>query len=161
MNKILLYTIAAATILALGSCKAKQSAYKAAYEQAKDREMTSPVVEEEKEEVSITPVSKPKTSANQTTRTERINAYQGEDASGLRKFSVVVGSFQNKTNAYSLKERLANDGYKPVLGENEQGMLRVIITSFDSRAEAAESRDAVKAKYAPNFQDAWLLERQN
>lgn len=161
MNKILLFAMAAGILLAFGSCKPKQSAYKAAYEQAKEREMTSPVVEEEvAEEVSIQPVSKPRPSTNQTTRSERINAYQGEDASGLKRFSVVVGSFQNKTNAYSLKERLANEGYRPILGENEQGMLRVIITSFDSKQDAAESRDAVKAKYAPNFQDAWLLERQ-
>lgn len=161
MNKILLFAMAAFMLLAFGSCKSKQSAYKAAYEQAKEREMTSPVVEEEVEEpVRIQPVSKPKTSTDQTTRSEKINPYQGEDASGLKRFSVVVGSFQNKTNAYSLKERLAGEGYKPVLGENEQGMLRVIITSFDTREEAAVSRDAVKAKYAPNFQDAWLLERQ-
>ena len=53
-----------------------------------------------------------------------------------------------------------NDGYNAVLGENEQGMLRVIVASFDDKADAAASRDAIKAKYAPNFQDAWLLERQ-
>ena len=37
--------------------------------------------------------------------------------------------------------------------------LRVIVASFDNKADAADSRDAIKAKYAPNFQDAWLLER--
>ena len=94
-----------------------------------------------------------------TTRTEKINAAQGEDASRLKRYSVVVGSFKNKTNAYALKERMQNDGYNAVLGENEQGMLRVIVASFDNKADAADSRDAIKAKYAPNFQDAWLLER--
>ena len=82
-----------------------------------------------------------------------------EDASRLKRYSVVVGSFKNKTNAYALKERMQNDGYNAVLGENEQGMLRVIVASFDNKADAADSRDAIKAKYAPNFQDAWLLER--
>ena len=48
---------------------------------------------------------------------------------------------------------------KFLLGGNEQGMLRVIVASFDNKADAADSRDAIKAKYAPNFQDAWLLER--
>ena len=33
------------------------------------------------------------------------------------------------------------------------------VASFDNKADAADSRDAIKAKYAPNFQDAWLLER--
>ncbi|RHJ90542.1 SPOR domain-containing protein [Parabacteroides bouchesdurhonensis] len=162
MNKIWLFGAAICMVLAFGSCKPKQSAYKAAYEQAKEKESTAPVevIEEDTEVVEdVTPVSKPRVS-NATTRTERINAAQGEDASRLKRYSVVVGSFKNKTNAYSLKERMQRDGYNAVLGENEQGMLRVIVASFDNKADAADSRDAIKAKYAPNFQDAWLLERQ-
>ena len=146
MNKIWLFGASICMVLALGSCKPKQSAYKAAYEQAKEKEST-------------TPVSKPRTS-NVSTRAERINAAQGEDASRLKRYSVVIGSFKNKTNAYALKERMQNDGYNAVLGENEQGMLRVIVASFNDKADAADSRDAIKAKYAPNFQDAWILERQ-
>ncbi|HIX85936.1 MAG TPA: SPOR domain-containing protein [Candidatus Parabacteroides intestinigallinarum] len=164
MNKIWLMGAAVCMIVAFGSCKPKQSAYKAAYEQAKEKESTAPVevVEETEEVVEVAPVSKPKTSTTTvtTTRTEKINPVQGEDASRLKRYSVVVGSFKNKTNAYSLKERMQNDGYNAVLGENEQGMLRVIVASFDDKADAAASRDAIKAKYAPNFQDAWLLERQ-
>ena len=152
MNKIWLFGASICMVLALGSCKPKQSAYKAAYEQAKEKESTAPVEE-------VTPVSKPRTS-NVSTRAERINAAQGEDASRLKRYSVVIGSFKNKTNAYALKERMQNDGYNAVLGENEQGMLRVIVASFNDKADAADSRDAIKAKYAPNFQDAWILERQ-
>ncbi|OUO49781.1 cell division protein [Parabacteroides sp. An277] len=164
MNKIWLMAIAAGCLLAFGSCKPKQSAYKAAYEQAKEKETTAPVTEATEpvdtyEEEEIAPVSKPKTTSTEATRTERINAAEGEDASRLKRYSVVIGSFKNKTNAYSLKERMQNEGYHAVLGENEQGMLRVIVSSFDDKADAAASRDAIKAKYAPNFQDAWLLER--
>ena len=161
MNKIWLFGAAISMVLALGSCKPKQSAYKAAYEQAKEKETTAPVEVVEETEVveDVTPVSKPRVSSA-TTRTERINAAQGEDASRLKRYSVVVGSFKNRTNAYSLKERMQRDGYNAVLGENEQGMLRVIVASFDNKADAADSRDAIKSKYAPNFQDAWLLERQ-
>ena len=161
MNKIWLFGAAACMVLTLGSCKSKQSAYKAAYEQAKEKESTAPVavVEENQQEetVEVAPVSKPRTET--TTRSERINPVEGEDASRLKRYSVVVGSFKNKTNAYSLKERMEGDGYHVVLGENEQGMLRVIIASYDDREEAAISRDNIKVKYAPNFQDAWLLER--
>lgn len=161
MNKIVLFAATACFLLTFGSCKPKQSAYKAAYEQAKEKETTAPVTEEVDEtydEEEVAPVSKPRTS-NATTRSERINAAEGEDASRLKRYSVVIGSFKNKTNAYSLKERMQNEGYHAVLGENEQGMLRVIVSSFDDKADAAASRDAIKAKYAPNFQDAWLLER--
>ena len=54
---------------------------------------------------------------------------------------------------------MQNEGYTPVLVENEQGMLRVIVTSFETKAEAEKSRDAIRSKYRPNFQDAWVLER--
>ena len=135
------------------SCKSKQSAYKAAYEQAKEREMTN----SEPVEEQIAPVTKAKTST--ATRQEKITPISGENPEGIKLYSVVIGSFKNKTNAYSLKERMQNEGYMPVLGENEQGMLRVILTSHETRKEAEKSRDAIRAKFFPNFQDAWLLER--
>ena len=135
------------------SCKSKQSAYKAAYEQAKEREMTN----SEPVEEQITPVTKAKTST--ATRQEKNTPISGENPEGIKLYSVVIGSFKNKTNAYSVKERMQNEGYMPVLGENEQGMLRVILTSHETRKEAEKSRDAIRAKFFPNFQDAWLLER--
>ena len=112
MNKIWLFGAAICMVIAFGSCKPKQSAYKAAYEQAKEKESTAPVevVEESEEVVEVAPVSKPRTTSSATTRSEKINPVQGEDASRLKRYSVVVGSFKNKTNAYSLKERMQNEG---------------------------------------------------
>ena len=142
-------------VFAIGtvSCKSKQSAYKAAYEQAKEREISS----DEPTDEEIAPVTKSKDSGE--TRQEKITPVEGEDADAIKLYSVVVGSFKNRTNAFSLKERMQNEGYTPVLGENEQGMLRVIVTSFETKAEAEKSRDAIRSKYRPNFQDAWVLER--
>lgn len=156
MKKIAFLAISLCILMLGTSCKSKQSAYKTAYEQAKAKEMeTAPVEEEE-----IAPVTKSKTPTSSTPRQEVINPVAGEDGAGIKLYSVVIGSFQNKTNAYSLKERMQNDGYMPILGENPQGMLRVILTSHESRQEAERSRDAIRQKYYPNFQDAWLLERQ-
>lgn len=155
MKKVSFLIISLCIIMLGTSCKSKQSAYKTAYEQAKAKEMeTSPVVEED-----IEPVTKSKTPTSSTSRPEKINPVAGEDG-GIKLYSVVIGSFQNRTNAYSLKERMQNDGYMPILGENEQGMLRVILTSHENRQDAEQSRDAIRQKYYPNFQDAWLLERQ-
>ena len=133
------------------SCKSKQSAYRTAYEQAKAREMDQPTNND------VNPVSKPITTNE--ARQERITPIAGENASGLRLYSVVIGSFSNRTNAYSLKERMQSDGYMPILAENDQRMLRVILTSHDNRADAERSRDAIRSKYYPNFQDAWILQR--
>jgi len=154
MKKIGLLAMALCLILAFGtSCKSKQSAYRTAYEQAKAREMAEPADDD-----VFTPVTKPITSTE--TRQERITPIAGENASGLRLYSVVIGSFRNRTNAFSLKERMENEGYMPILAENEQGMLRVILTSHDNRTDAERSRDAVRQRYYPNYQDAWILERR-
>jgi cell division protein FtsN len=145
------------TLMCCVSCKSKQKAYKAAYEQAKENEVVDYSAEDDDEEIA--PVSKSKT-ATSLARQERISAIAGENANGIKLYSVVIGSFRNQTNAYSLKERMQDEGYMPILGENEQGMLRVILTSHETRQEAERSREAVRSKYYPNFQDAWILERR-
>jgi cell division protein FtsN len=153
MKKLGMLILAVCLISLCGtSCKSKQSAYKSAYEQAQARETAGPANNNE-----ITPVTKP--IASNDTRQERITPITGENAAGIRLYSVVIGSFQNRTNAYSLKERMQNDGYSPILAENEQGMLRVLVTSFDNRTDAERSRDAIRSRYYPNFQDAWILQR--
>ena len=163
MNKFWLLGATFCMVLAFSSCKSKESAYKAAYEAAKEKETSAPVVEDDfyaSEPEDFIPVEKPRPEAPATdTRMENISAAEGEDANRLKRYSVVVGSFQNRTNAYSLKDRMVNDGYDAVLGENEQGMLRVIVSSFDNKSDAVRSRDNIKAIYAPNFQDAWILEK--
>lgn len=157
MKKIILATLALATVVSLSSCGSKKSAYRKAYEQAKQREVASQSVQYE---APATPAPA-QTASPVTVRKERVTTYQGEDASRLKRFSVVVGSFQNPTNARNLKERMVKAGYSAVLASNEVGMLRVIVSSFDSREEAAASRDAIKARFAPEFKDAWLLENDH
>ena len=159
MKKVILASLALVAVASLSSCGAKKSAYRKAYEQAKQREVatqaTKPAVQYEAPAVSE------RATAPVTVRKERVTTYQGEDATRLKRFSVVVGSFQNPTNARNLKERMVKAGYNAVLATNEVGMLRVIVSSFDTREEAAASRDAIKARFAPDFKDAWLLENAN
>lgn len=154
MKKIIFASLALISLVSLSSCKAKQSAYRKAYEQAKQREVatqdTKPAAEYEAPAAStVAPV---------TVRKERVSTYSGEDATRLKRFSVVVGSFQNPTNARSLKERMEGQGYNAVLATNDAGMLRVIVASYDTRDEAVASRDAIRSRFAPDFKDAWLLE---
>lgn len=166
MKKILLLGLPLCMALAVVSCKPKQSAYKAAYEKAKATETVPTEVQNEPpvEESRPLPIMKQKPEADYSvaTRVESIQAVAGEDASRLKTFSVVIGSFTVKTNAYSLKERMQNEGYNAVLGENEQGMLRVIVSSFDTKEEAVDGRDVFKARHSYNseFQDSWILERK-
>ncbi len=50
-------------------------------------------------------------------------------------------------------------GYNVVLAQNEKNMYRVIIATFDDKSDAINERDEIKSKYAPDFQDAWLLQQ--
>mgnify|MGYP000014854877 FL=1 len=154
MKKVIFASLALISLVSLSSCKTKQSAYRKAYEQAKQREVAtqdaSPTAQYEAPAAS--------TAAPVTVRKERVSTYSGEDATRLKRFSVVVGSFQNPTNARSLKDRMEGQGYNAVLATNDAGMLRVIVASYDTRDEAVASRDAIRSRFAPDFKDAWLLE---
>jgi cell division protein FtsN len=155
MKKLILIIAVTCGIICLGSCKSKSSAYKTAYEQAKTNDRVPSYEETDEYE---TPTGEE--ISYESVRQESVKPVSGENASGLKKYSVVIGSFKNKTNAYSLKERMVAEGYAPVIAENDYGMLRVIVTSFESKPEAVRSRDNIKIRYEPNFQDAWILERR-
>jgi cell division protein FtsN len=157
MKKIILIVTVICGIISLESCKSKSSAYKTAYEQAKANDKA--IAYEDENEGDEEEVATGEEISYESVKQESVKPVSGENATGLKKYSVVIGSFKNKTNAYSLKERMMDEGYNPVIAENEYGMLRVIITSFDSKPEAIRSRDNVKKKYEPNFRDAWILER--
>ena len=148
MNKIWIVTIAMGLFFGLGACKPKQSAYKAAYDRAQEK-----TVDDQDDPIPVRPA--PQSTADATK--ERVQVISGSD---LRKFSVVIGSFVNRTNAENLKKRMEADGFKVVLVQNESGMYRVIVASFDEKYDAAQERNRIKVKYSPDFQDAWLLEKQ-
>lgn len=153
MKKVVIALSAIALICGLGSCKPKESAYKAAWERAKQREIAR-----EKEQDEIVPVAVSNTSDSDV-RSERVTPADGEDPNGLKDYSVVIGSFKNATNARSLKERMIGEGYSATIALNEQGMYRVIVTTFNTKEEAIRSKETIKSIYAPNFQDAWILRR--
>ena len=82
---------------------------------------------------------------------EKVSLVSG---SGLKNFSVVVGSFSLAANAEGLQQQLKNAGYNAQIVKNEdRNMYRVVATTFDTKEEAAASRNDLQSKYA----GAWLL----
>lgn len=160
MKKLIFYSIVLLIAAGVTSCKPKQSAYKAAYERAKEKEVTPQTNTEQAVQPDVT-VNRSTTTSQIAVRKEKITPVTASDASGLRRFSVVIGSFVNQTNASSLKESMEKDGYRVILAQNEKQMYRVIVASFDSKDDAASERDRIKTKYTPRFDDIWLLERQD
>jgi len=150
----LLWSLALVFMISFNACKSKQSAYKAAYEAAKAKEIqdNQTTVEE------TTPVTKP--TYNVSTASVQKEKVTVVDGTGMKQFSVVIGSFLNKTNAVSLKDRMTNQGFSTSLAQNERGMYRVIVASYGDKASAVAERERVKEKYYPDFQDAWILDNQ-
>jgi cell division septation protein DedD len=88
---------------------------------------------------------------NTPVRKENVNVVSG---SGLKAYSVVVGSFGVRANADGLQNTLRNAGYDAQIAFNsERNMYRVIATTHDDRSSAVSTKESLKATYP----DAWLL----
>ncbi len=152
--------------------KSSESAYKQAYLKAKQQEELQQKQEaeaqaaaaqqaQEQETAVVAPLQeKPVTETqvvdnadNVPVRQETVSVVAG---AGLKNFSVVVGSFSLKANAEGLQQTLNAQGYSAQVVVNNQvspAMYRVVATTFDSKGEAAASRNALQEK----FPGAWLL----
>ena len=151
----LLWSLALVFLFIFSSCKPKESAYKAAYEAAKAREVQDSVLSDASSVTqSVDTYYPPVDIAVQKEKVTVIDGY------GIQQYSVVIGSFLNKTNATSLKDRMTNQGFKPVLAQNSMGMYRVIVATFGDKSSAAAERARIRDKYYPEFQDAWVLDNQ-
>ena len=158
MKKIALMGFALTIVLGMSSCKSGESAYKKAYEKAQAQQTNStsitPVNSASSEnKVVVTPVQTvtPATDySNVTVRSEEVTLVNG---TGLKAYSVVVGSFGIQTNAIALQNKLTGQGYQAQVVKSPSNMYRVIISTHNDKISAAQSRDKVRSTYA----DAWLL----
>ena len=164
MKKYIVLCAGICAAMAFTSCKSSESAYKQAYLKAKAQEeaqQQQPVQQETVEQNVVVPLEEK--TANNTrvidnadnvaVRQETVSVISG---SGLKNFSVVVGSFSLKANAEGLQQTLKSEGYDAQVVLNsavQPAMYRVVATTFDTKAEAAASRNDLQTKYT----GAWLL----
>lgn len=73
------------------------------------------------------------------------------------KYNVVVGSFENQSNAQRLEATLKAEGKNPSIVINSKGMYRVIIESYNDYAQATQA----KLNLQNRFPGAWLLVQAN
>lgn len=176
MKNYLVLGLAVCSAIALTSCKSRESAYRQAYEKAKAQEQANPTDETttvrvttttppattDQQTVSVTPVTSV-SSSKATTDNSDVRTIQGGvtliGGDPLKAYSVVVGSFVTQANAEDLMKRLSQKGYSSrVVKTNETinnhtGWFRVIASSFDDKASAAQSRTELSATYP----GSWLL----
>ena len=158
MKKYMILCAGLCAAMAFTSCKSSESAYKKAYEKAKDQEAAA--VETNTEANVVTPVEeKPIDEVRVVDNADNVQVRQEQvsliDGSGLKNFSVVVGSFSLRANADGLQQRLKEAGYDAQIVKNTERniMFRVVATTFVDKASAVQSRNELRAKYP----DAWLL----
>lgn len=163
MKKLMIFGMGVCVALAFTSCKSSESAYKKAYEKAKQQELaapveTTPVVTAPVESTPVV-VERKQVAPEAGVRQEKVTLVSGDD---LKDYSVVCGSFGLKANAEALKDYLVGQGYNAVIAFNaEAAMYRVVVGTYADRASAATARDSFKNRY-PNrkdFQESWLLYR--
>jgi cell division protein FtsN len=164
MKNYLIIGAAICVAVSMTSCRSKESAYKKAYEKSMQTQpvatqvVQTPVQQQPTttvapvQTVTTTPVNTMPVATNENTRSENLTLVSG---TGLRSFSVVVGSFSIKTNAENLQRKLAGQGYAAQLAMNPQGMYRVIASTFDDINSAIQSRNTLRNQ----FPDAWLLRK--
>ena len=155
MKKLSVLSLGLCIVLALASCKSKESMYKKAYEKAQAQEVQQPATTEP----VVTPLET--TTPSESTNTEVDNASVRQEnvslvaGSGLQNFSVVVGSFSLKANAEGLYNTLKSSSYDAqIVFNNERNMYRVVASTFVDKAGAVKSRNELRASKYP---DAWLL----
>ena len=158
MKKSVLFGLLS-VLFVFASCKSKESAYKQAYEKAKAQESAQVQVNAP---MQVTPVAAAPVVAEDLEQTpvrqEQVSVVSVNGA--LKPYSVVCGSFSLQANAQGLKDFLVGEGYAAGIVKNvEKNMFRVIIGSYDTKAEAAKAREAFKVKYPTrtDFQGSWIL----
>lgn len=157
MKKYMILCAGLCAAMAFTSCKSSESAYKKAYEKAKAQEAAA--VETNTEANVVAPVEeKPIDEVRVVDNADNVQVRQEQvsliDGSGLKNFSVVVGSFSLRANADGLQQRLKEAGYDAQVVKNtDRNMFRVVASTFEDKASAAQSRNELRAKYP----DAWLL----
>ena len=156
MKKTAIWSGIALMLVSMASCKPSQQATKEAYEKAMAAAVEKPIVSEvPPTEDAITEVQPIVTQQPATERTEHVNVL---DEGTMNTFNVVVGSYIQRTNAYSQRDRLRADGYPAFVAQNAQGRYRVIACSFATREEANEARYKITQQYPSSYiKDPWFL----
>lgn len=151
MNKtIRVLFLVAITATTLVSCKSKQKITEIPGAAVPATTVNVPAETQTVQQAPVTTNTQP-----EQTRSESFKLASGETNTNAMnmKYHVVVGAFSNHNNARNLRAKLVNEGNNALMVENETGMLRVIIASYNDYTEARAKIDQIRSTY----NDAWVL----
>ena len=144
MKKFFVMGLGLSAVFAMTSCKSSESAYKKAYEKAKQQQVVAteqePTQTQTTTQVEVTPVTPSTTTSTATNADVNTVRVQSENVTvvsgnGLKAYSVVCGSFSLKANAEGLQKTLSNAGYNAQIAYNE-AMTRLLPCSRVIRCAA-------------------------
>lgn len=157
------YLLIIPVALMLGSCKTLHPA--GIYEKAPAVSQSQPATEITSPTVSPSTTTSsasqnpapanPVATTNENVRTESFTLAPSETNQNPihMKYNVVVGSFENQSNAQRLSATLKAEGKDPAIVVNKNGMFRVIYDSFNDYAKATQEKLGLQSR----FPGAWLL----
>ncbi len=93
-------------------------------------------------------------------REERVKTIDVEETTeNIYKYYVIIGSFRYIDNARNYKAQLIDEGFVPVILENENGLFRVSVAAYNEEQPARNNISSIRNHY-PQYADVWLLIRK-
>ncbi len=108
-----------------------------------------------KEEPKVKPVVKE--TKDIVVKEEKVRVIEEEDKSF--KYYVIIGSFKVLSNAKNYKSTLIEEGFTPVILENENGLYRVSVAAYNDEMDARSKVGNIRDQYE-KYNDTWLLIRK-
>ncbi|WP_430809283.1 MULTISPECIES: SPOR domain-containing protein [unclassified Carboxylicivirga] len=148
----LIKTLAVTTISCLAISCASLNGGSSSFEDS-----DSPYVEEETQPVVKKETPQPKQDKI-VVKEEKVRVIDEQDET-VFKYYVIIGSFRVLENAQNYKRQLIDEGFLPVLLENENGLYRVSVSAYNNEEPAREKINSIRNKYK-KYNDVWLLIRK-
>ncbi|MGQ1783502.1 MULTISPECIES: SPOR domain-containing protein [unclassified Saccharicrinis] len=144
MNKLFLL---ATITLCLISCRTLKDAGSSSFSDS-----DSPYI---KEEPVVKPIVKEKPIV---VKEEKVKVIESND-DVAHKYYVIIGSFKVLNNARNYKSTLIEEGFTPVILENQNGLYRVSVSAYNDEMDARNKVGSIRVKFE-KYNDTWLLIRK-
>lgn len=107
--------------------------------------------------VKETPVEKP-AAKEVVVKQEKVKVIETQANEKAGKYYVIIGSFKVLDNARNFRQQLVAEKFAPSILENENGLYRVSVASYDDESMARSRIADIRAQYE-KYSDVWLLIR--
>lgn len=87
---------------------------------------------------------------------EKVKVIETQSNEKAGRYYVILGSFKVLENARNFRQQLINESFLPSILENEEGLYRVSVSSYDDEQMARQRIASIRERYE-KYSDLWLL----